>query len=118
MLVPLLMLIVLGAIDFGRLYQSYVSTTDAAERGARYASSGGVSASDIDGIRGAVMADGGAFAGTSPSNPEVSVSTVTDGQDRLYADVTVYYSFSTLFPWPGIPDEIDLERTVRAEVAQ
>ncbi len=118
LLVPLLMLAVIGATDFGRLYFSYVSITNAAQDGAHYASSSETSASDVDGIREAALAGTAGLPNSSPSNPDVSVATGTDSQERLYADVTVNYKFSTLFPWPGIPGEINLGRTVRAEVMQ
>ena len=118
LLLPVLLLIVLGAIDFGRLYYSYVSITNGARNGAHYASSSAQATSDLEGIRDAVLGDTSGLPDTSPSNPDVGVATGTDGQGRLYADVTVSYTFSVLVPWPGIPETIDMERTVRARVAE
>jgi Flp pilus assembly protein TadG len=116
-IVPVLLLLVLGAIDFGRVYFAYVSVTNGARNGAQYAALSPEAAADSDGIREAAVADTSDLLDTSETNPEVAVATGTDSGGGLYADVTVSYTYSTLFPWPGLPDSIDLSRTVRARVA-
>ncbi len=118
LILPVLVLLMLGAIDFGRVFFAYVSVTNAARNGADYASFSSARANDLTGIRAAVVGDTGDLLNTSASNPQVTAATGTDSQGRLYADVTVTYAFSTLFPWPGIPDTVDVSRTVTARVAQ
>lgn len=118
LIAPLLIILMLGTIDFGRVYFAYVSVTNAARNGAHYASSSSDAAQDVDGIRNAAVADTTELLDTSPTNPGVSVATGTDSQGRLYADVTVSYAYTTIFPWPGLPDSMNVERTVRARVAQ
>jgi Flp pilus assembly protein TadG len=116
-ILPVVLLLVLGAVDFGRVYFAYVSVTNGARNGAQYASQSVVAAEDSDGIREAAVADTSNLLSTSETNPSVSVTTGADSRGGLYADVTVRYTFSTIFPWPGIPTSMDLERTVRARVA-
>lgn len=118
LLAPVLITLVLGALDYGRAYFAYVSVTNAARNGAQYASSSPDAAADLDGIKNAVLGDTGDLVDTSPTNPDVTVTTGTDGRGRIYADVRVTYTFTTIFPWPGLPTSMDVERTVRARVAQ
>jgi Flp pilus assembly protein TadG len=49
-LIPLLLIIVLGAIDFGRAYYAYISVTNAARAGAQYASASNANAANNPGI--------------------------------------------------------------------
>ncbi len=118
LLLPILVLLVLGAIDFGRVYFAYVSVTNGARNGADYAASHCSLSCDEDGIRNAVVADTSDLLNTSSTNPAISVLNDLDSQGRLQTHVTVNYTFSTLFPWPGIPDSIDVARTVTARIAE
>jgi len=115
---PVLIILLLGAIDFGRVYFAHVSVTNAARNGADFAAGGPTAAADTAGIKSAALADTTDLLQTSATNPQVTVTTGTDSQGRLYADVKVHYDFNTMFPWPGLPNSIDVERTVRARVAQ
>ena len=115
---PFLIILMLGVIDYGRVYFAYVSVTNGARTGADFASSGESAAEDIDGIRSAALAETLELLNTSPENPQVSVETGTDSQGRAYADVTMQYTFTTIFPWPGLPSSMDVVRTVRARVAE
>ncbi|MDZ4278527.1 MAG: TadE/TadG family type IV pilus assembly protein [Dehalococcoidia bacterium] len=118
LLAPVLIILMLGIIDYGRVYFAYISVTNGARTGADYAATGPTAASDLAGIKNAATAETSELLNTSPTNPNVSAAIGTDGQGRTYADVTVEYTFTTLFPWPGLPSSIDMERTVRASVAE
>ncbi len=118
MIAPFLLVLMLGAIDFGRVYFAYVAVTNGARNGADYAAGGSNAAADLASIKAAVVADTNELLDVSPTNPDVTVVTSTDSQGRLYADVSVQYTFTTIFDWPGLPHSIDLERTVRARVAE
>ena len=115
---PFLIVLMLGVIDFGRVYFAYVSVTNGARNGAHFASQGTGAAEDIDGIRAAAVGETSDLLNTSATNPDVSVATGTDSQGRLYADVTMSYAYSTIFPWPGLPGSINVERTVRTRVIE
>ena len=119
LMLPVLVLLVLGAIDFGRVFFAYVSVTNSARNGADYAAFHCTPACDEDGIRNAVVADTSDLLNTSPTNPAVSVTTAEwFGEDHRRVDVTVTYTFNTIFPWPGIPESMDVVRTVTARIAE
>ena len=118
LLLPLLVLIVLGTVDFGRAFFAYVSVTNAARNGADFASIGEDASADLVGIRQAVADELEDLSNITVSNPTVSVLNDLDSQGRLQTHVTVDYTFSPLFPWPGIPEAISVARTVTARVAE
>ena len=118
LITPVLLLLLLGATDFGRVYFAHVSVTNAARNGADYAARGNQSAVDADGIREAALWDTNELLGTSETNPAVTSVTGTDSQGTEYSEVTVSYQFSTLIPWPGLPSSVTVERTVRSKVAE
>ena len=115
---PFLMILMLGVVDFGRVYFAYVSVTNGARTGADFAADSPTAAADIDGIRSAALAETLELLNTSSENPQVSVQTGTDSQGHLFADVTMQYTFTTIFPWPGLPSSMDVVRTVRSRVAE
>ena len=117
MIAPVLIILMLGVIDYGRVYFAYISVTNGARIGADYAASGPTQAADTAAIKAAALGDTSDLLNQSPTNPEVTVVTASDSQGSLYADVTMTYTFTTLFPWPGLPTSIDIERTVRSRVA-
>ena len=118
LIAPVLIILALGVIDYGRVYFAFVSVTNGARNGAHFASNSPSAAADITSIRDAAMGDMNELLNTSPSNPNVTSATGTDSQGGLYADVTVTYTFSTIFPWPGLPSAFEVERTVRARVSE
>jgi len=123
---PVLIMLMLGVVDFGRVYFAQVSVTNAARDGADYASQSATRAADANGIKAAALNDTGDLLHTSGTNPTVTVTTGTDAQGPgcsraggcMYADVKVHYTFTTIFPWPGLPSSMSVDRTVRARVAQ
>ena len=117
LIAPILIILMLGVIDYGRVYFAYISVTNGARIGADYAATGPTQAADTAAIKAAALADTTNLLNQSPTNPDVTVTTANDSQGSLYADVTMTYTFSTLFPWPGLPTSIDIERTVRSRVA-
>ena len=118
LIAPILIILMLGVIDYGRVYFAYISVTNGARIGADYAAAGPAEAADTAAIKAAALGDTTNLLNQSPTNPEVTVTTANDSQGRLYADVTMTYTFTTLFPWPGLPTSINVERTVRSRVAQ
>ena len=118
LITPLFLILALGVFDFGRVYFAYVSVTNGARTGADYASASPLQAADLDGITAAALTETNELLNTSPVNPDVTVTFGTDGSGFAYADVTMTYTFDTLFSWPGLPDSIDVERTVRTSLTQ
>lgn len=118
LLLPILLLIALITVDFGRAYFAYVSVTNAARNGAEYAASSSIAANDNDGIREAALADTSNLVNVSATNPAVTSTTGSDFQGRPYAEVTVVYEFSTMFNWPVVGGDFDIVRTVRMRVPE
>ena len=127
LLLPVLLLLALGAMDFGRLYFAYVSVTNASRNAAQYGSFNVVRANDEDCTDGnclqlAALADTTNLLNTSATNPEVTTELCPNGgldaQGRECVRVRVTYTFKTLVPWPGLPGSIDMSRTVQMRVAE
>src|SRR4051812_17530134 len=78
LLLPVLMLILVGAIDLGRLVQAEVVVNNAARIGAQYASIEGVG--ETDGIRSQVLAEMTQLPGITGSNPTIAISSGADNE--------------------------------------
>lgn len=109
---PVLLILLLGAVDFGRLYYASVTVTGAARNGAQYASE---NPDDTAGIRAAALED----AGVLNPQPTVTVSGPdSDPAGGRYIGVRVTHTFRTLVPWPGIPSSVDISRQVVMRVVE
>lgn len=102
LVLPLVLLLLVGIVDFGLLFQQYQTITNAAREGARLAVLPGYGAADIE----ARVAHYTAASGITPA-PEVSVQTVVivpgGGPGFNAASVTVEspYRFRWLAPIAG-----------------
>ncbi len=116
LVLPVLLTLVGGAVDFGRCFYTYIAVTNAARVGAEYASTNPVTTASFPAwetaIKGAVARELGDFFKDPP--PEVAVDMpAADGSMKLVT-VTVTYPFKTLVDWRGVPnEELDITRTVR-----
>jgi Flp pilus assembly protein TadG len=113
---PVLLVLALAAVDYGRAYFDYISVTNAARNGASYASTGAEAPSDTAGIRSAVLNEMGDVQ--DKDSVVVTVATGTDSSGKMYAKVTVQHTFSTIFSWPGLPTSVPIQRSVLMRVAQ
>ena len=93
LLMPVLLWICAGAIDFGRVYYYDIVAINAARSGARMAAD---SSKDDNAVRAAVRADAGARIALSDSDINISPTPIrTTGSD---ARVTVTYRFAPITP--------------------
>jgi Flp pilus assembly protein TadG len=124
LLLPLLMLILLGAIDFGRFAHAHIGVTNAARAGAGFAAMNPFSVTTKTAwetqIRRAALDELRSIIDSDPrlTNNNVTVTSVRTFDDPQatslwYADVTVSMPFRTLVTWPGIPRPLVLTHTVR-----
>ena len=111
-LLPILLIIVLGAVDFGRAYYSSQAVDNAARTGAQYAAVSTANAGDVNGIKTAALQE----TGNLSTSPTVTATTGTDSRGKTYAKVTVSYNFTTLIAWPGLPHSVSMTRTVQMRV--
>ena len=96
---PLLLLVVLGIIDFGRLFQRYEVLTNAAREGARVAVLPGYSATDVEKRVEQYLASGGLDSGLAtptvaaaapiplPAGPCITLTTVSVTYPHTYSYV-------------------------------
>jgi Flp pilus assembly protein TadG len=118
LILPVLLILALGIVDYGRVYFEYVSVTNAARTGAAFASKDVDTAADLDGIRTAALDDLDSLPNGSGGSAEVTATTGTDANGDLYTQVTVRKQFDTLVPWPLLPGDFDIERTVQMRVGE
>ena len=129
LVLPLLMLMLLGAIDFARVYYESIAVASAARAGAQYGAQKVTTSGDFAGMQQAALNDLTGVTGVTvtasrycqcPNGSTVNCTTGTCAgtqiNPRIYVTVTVTKTFTTLFPYPGIPNPVVLTRvaTVRA----
>lgn len=120
LLLPLLLTIILGVIDFGRFAHTYVAVTNAARAGAAYAAEyafvteGNPPAPPAwwtDGVHQAVVDEIDQLKGFDANHLVVNSTRSFDGnQPRLRVQVT--YQFDMVIPWPLLPNQLQLTRSV------
>jgi Flp pilus assembly protein TadG len=119
---PLLLLLFLGAMDFGRVMYWSITLTHAARAGAQYGVQSTAIADKSTAIRAAALAEAqdiGAIGVNSrryclcpPQTSVVCTSTCSGyGPPRVFVEVTTDATFRTLVPWPGIPATVPMVRT-------
>ncbi len=113
---PLLLALVLGCVDFGRFAHSYIALTNAARAGAGFGGSHPYTPATLatwqDQVRQAVADELSSLNGFDPNRLTVTASAVGTGAGDWQAAVTVAYPFQTLVSWPGVPASVTLRRSV------
>jgi Flp pilus assembly protein TadG len=114
LLLPILGMLLLFTIDFARLYYHYSIVTNCARNGALYGSDPTAALeSQYPDLTSAALADA---TDLSPQ-PTVTSTTGADSNGNAYVQVTVVYPFTTISTYPGLPNPINLTRTVQMRVA-
>jgi len=113
-LLPILVMILAIAADFGRAFTAYIAISSAAREGAAYGMQSSDQASDTAMIRAAALADAPTIWGTEPTVPDAVITEDAQGYDMV--SVTVNYSFSTFLPLPSVTSPVLLTRTVSMRV--
>lgn len=113
---PLLILIILGSADLGRVFYANVTLAGAVHKGAMYASSSIGAAADESGIRSAVLADATTLFDLSPTNPTVTSTVGADPYGFNYVAVTVTYQFRPILPYPGLPGAFTIGHSTQMRV--
>ena len=114
LVLPLLAAFFLFTVDFARLYYHYTIVTNCARAGALYAADPTAAAeSPYADYKAVALADAGDLTNPSPS---VTSAAGIDGDGNAYVEVTVSYPFTTVSGYPGLPNPLNVSRTVRARV--
>ena len=113
-ILPLLITIILGATDFGRFAYSHVAVTNAARAAAGFASMNPYTPTTQPAfesrLRQAAVDEMSQF---DPALITVASTRSFDDGGRLWrVRVEVTYPFETIVPWPLLPNQVDLRRSV------
>jgi Flp pilus assembly protein TadG len=129
--IPILFLIMLGAVDFGRVWSEGLALSNAVRAGAQWGSESTEAVKDFEGIKRSVLDD---LEGTIDPSEIASIAVTrfcecSDGssvdcddrcglvQPRTYVQVRIDKKFETLFRYPGIPKEVNLVRQARCRAS-
>ncbi len=133
---PLLVVILVGTIDFGRAFRTAMVVTNAARAGALYGSQSLANSGNITGMvntADAVLTANGLTSGSTPTAQQscycannagtyggssVPCNTVCSGGQHLVVNVTVTATrtFSMIASFPGLPSGVTITRGATARV--
>ncbi len=114
-LAPLLVFVLIVAIDFCRLFFDYTIITNAARNGALYASDPRYQSLYAD-FQAAALDDANYDLNPALTEANVTSSTGTDGQGNATVSVTVQYQFNMISTYLGFSN-VNLSRTVTMRMA-
>jgi Flp pilus assembly protein TadG len=120
LITPLLVTMVLGAVDFGRFAYYYIAVTNAARAGAQYGSMNNFTSSTQtswqNGIKQAVTDEMSQQVGSGNVPAQPTPTTTTDANGLKRVRVTAVYNFTTIVNWQwtgmGLPHTVSMKRTV------
>jgi Flp pilus assembly protein TadG len=115
-LLPLLMFLLVIAIDYGRIFYYSLTLENCARNGALLGSNVSSYQTPYGSIQQAAIADG---ANLDPplTTDNVAVANGSDANNNPTVTVTVSYSFQTITGYPGLPRTVNLSRSVEMRVA-
>src|SRR5262249_20343996 len=112
----LLVTIVLGCVDLGRFVYYYIAVINGARAGAGLGSVHAYTTPTYPAwqarVRQAVVEDMSQTYGFDPNNLTVTVTALNDSPTLWRGQVVVSYPFTTVINWPGIPNQLTLQRQV------
>lgn len=122
-LVPTLLTVCAGVMDFARIVYAGIELSNAARAGVQYGALTPGNSGDTAGMQTAatndavdltgVTATARNFCGCNSGTAEVSCTSTTSCATTPsgYVSVTANYTFTTLMRWPGLPQSVALSRT-------
>jgi Flp pilus assembly protein TadG len=115
-ILPLLVVLGLTSVDFGRFVSSYLAVGNAARVGAEVAATRSYSTASASTFQQqvdtAMREEFALAAGLDPGQLGVSIEVASDIYDLNRFTVTATYPFSTVVTWPGIPRPLEMSRTI------
>jgi Flp pilus assembly protein TadG len=119
---PVLVLLLLAAADFGRLFYVWIAVNNAARAGAQYGSQSVITAANSAGMILAALTDGANVAGLTATASQCTCATgtnvtacsgssynCTNAPYATYVEVDTQAPFSTIVPYPGIPSSLTVK---------
>ena len=128
-LLPFLLVLVLGAAEFGRAHRASIVVANAARAGAHYGAQSAATSGDTAGMNRAALADAGDIGnvspvsarfcrcpnGTTPASctsqcvPPVAYPEYKDPE--VFVQTTATRNVVFLLPYPGLPSSVTVRRT-------
>lgn len=113
LVLPVLMLIVVICVDFGRFAYHHIAVTNAARAGAEYATTTPYLSSGASAWQAAVQQTARDElynqTGCTATNLTTSTTVTVESSGLRRVRVTASYaSFQTIIPWPGVPSPVTL----------
>ena len=117
-MLPILIVLTLGAVDLGRLFYVTVAVANAARAGVSYGSlnnqrSKNLSKShefghaDAESVQGGVAVAATRFCECSNGSPvDCETGTCDEGSKSIYVRIRASKTYQTLLPYPGIPNSV------------
>jgi Flp pilus assembly protein TadG len=116
LILPLLVTVVLGTLDFGRFAYHYIGVTNAARAGAAFGCMNAYTPATLGRWQAAVVQatldEMQGQTGYAPAQLAVTVAATAETGGLWRVRVTASYPFQTLVAWPGIPSNVTLRQTV------
>jgi Flp pilus assembly protein TadG len=127
LIIPILVLIMIGLLDMGRVFYGAITVVSAARAGVAYGSMSAIHADNTAAMDASAQSDAVDTTGLTfnsakscecpAQSPPVVACTVNlcgDGTTvRIYVETTVTGTFTTTLPYPGIPSSITITRTAK-----
>jgi Flp pilus assembly protein TadG len=115
-ILPVLLTMVLGCVDFGRFAHSYIVVTNAARVGASYGIVNPYTPETYtlwqNGVQKAITQEMMGLSQFDAQSLKVQTTVISGTDSNWSVQVQVGYPFHTLIPWPGIPSLLDLQQAV------
>jgi Flp pilus assembly protein TadG len=129
-LFPVLLLMLVGTMDFARVFFGGIAMENAARAGVQYGALSPGKAGDTSGIVAAALADatGQGLSGVtasarsfcsctgSSSTVSCAIGTCSGQTPNGYVEATVRYTFSSVLRYPGLPANMVISRTAKMRV--
>jgi len=113
---PLLIVLCLTSVDFGRFAYAYIALGNAgrvgAERGATRPYSTATAEVWQQQVSDATREDFAASSDLDVGQLSIQADAVQDAYGLHRGEITVSYPFTTVVSWPGIPRPLPMERTI------
>ena len=127
--IPLLLVLLLAAVELGRIFYVQISVSNAARAGVQYGAQSITTASDNNGMQGAALADapnitgltatGSHYCACANGSSSTCLATDCSGSRRLlYVQVTTSAPYTPMMSYPGLPGAMTLNGKAVMRVPQ
>ncbi len=116
---PILMTLALGAIDFGRIYSTSIvlrsATRVGAEQGATHRLTPLTQVVWENRVRTAIQDEMQGVPQFNSAQLSISIASSTNAAGQPQVEVSTHYPFQTIVDWPGLPRTVSLAARVSME---